>query len=138
MQPLSHNCGTDNNDELVSPGTIVAVFAVADNVAGRGRDPLRVAFKIELSGKLISMSSPFLTLVKHFLSSSLIKCDEAPLSHFAMTTFCLGRLVILCKHAVVGKQLWLLTLMLLSLTPPTFHKFRKRFGMRFTLPPFLS
>ena len=58
LHPSSHNCGTQNDDELVSPGTIVAVFAAADNVTGRGSDPLRVAFKTELSSKLISMSAP--------------------------------------------------------------------------------
>ena len=73
----------------------MAIFSVSDNVAGKGNDPFNEAVNTKLSGKLISMPSPSLTLVNHSLSSSLIKCDEAPLALLAIITCCLGRLVIL-------------------------------------------
>ena len=86
----------------MSPGTIAAVLAVVDNVVERGRVPCNLAFSVLLSGRNISGPSFVDISFRHAASSSLIKCDVAPLSLLANITFCLGRSVDVCKAAVVG------------------------------------
>ena len=53
MQPLSHNCPSDNREELFKPGTIVAVVAVGDIVLSSGREPCVFAFHLPASSIFI-------------------------------------------------------------------------------------
>ena len=66
-----------------------------------------------------------------------MKCDVAPVSHFAMIGFVLGTLVMVFKGDVVCRHFKLLTLMLPLLGPPNFQVFLYFFAILLTLPPFL-
>ena len=72
-----------------------AVLALVDKTDGRSKVPFFVAVSVELSGRLMSISLAVKMPERHTASSFLIKCDEAPLSLFAMITFFRGRNVVL-------------------------------------------
>ena len=106
-------------------------------IAGKGRVPFIAAVSVELSGRLIPGPLAGVISFKHIASSSFIKWDVAPLSLFAITTFCLRRgitlfilfvVVVVCKH----KSL-LLTFNVSLFSPP--HLQQKRVVIPQWLPP---
>ena len=121
---------------MFKPGTIDAVFASVERMAGRGNVPCLVDFKVELSGNAILGLSVAIISRRHSASVSFIKCDVAPLSLLAMTTFCLGRLVILLIQGdvVVDKHIFGLLSLIVSLLSPQ-HLQQKRVAMPLWLPP---